>query len=805
MKSALVLYILILFACFKSGAQEEPGEWSYIGPKEMKEQVKGLIKSVWVDPANPSFILAGSSSGGLFKTENASEEKPIWKNITDSYGGMNCGVSDIVVIPNTNNKTIYISTGHNSGLAKGYGNGILKTINGGISWEEVGPKAKVKDMFMVEGLTCNPQNPSEMLAYTANELFLTQDEWKTFQKIKLAADTANSAISISDADFAPFERGKFYICTRTYNFYEPKLLEYSDYGQKVKNITPTGTQAERIEVATINREKFRGRFYLAMGTTNVYIKYYNGKEFITLNGTPVNQAAGGSFWHLEFAVNQVDTNVLYIGLTEISRSTNGGKTFDKIAYYNGENTHADVRAITVAQSTPKGRKDVFIMANDGGISRLDTTLNPKWKNLNGFGLDANQFWGIDVAQDDTLFVAGGAQDNGGFLFGNNVSKNSMMGCGDGYLGLVLDKYSAIVECNPPSLFYHNVKTEQDLYLLVNEGRCETKRPLLQKDSFVYIGYHDVWRINKRKLQAGEVTFRKITQIPDLKQDNGYVKNNAIKCMSVGRNNSAVICYANPNWEKSENNGKVFYSRNINDPEEEWIDITLLLNYNSLEVCRWYDISAVEMDVNNPAAFLFLAKNPFDQTNTLLFKVNYFPDSNKCVIKKINANLPPPGLNKIITDKFSGITYLASDNGVYYSDLSQDSVKWIKLNYYQNKLPSVMVNDLSINYVNNKIVAATYGRGIWQTTLVKGPGIITTINKNSEFGNAVKVDGRLIVSRKKILTIHSKLIITKGSSIELKRGSSLIITDKNQVRDENNKLIDLDSFIHRDRGSKVIYR
>ncbi|MCW3078307.1 MAG: type sorting protein, partial [Bacteroidetes bacterium] len=187
------------------------GQWNYIGPKETTEQVKGFMKSIWADPLNANFILAGSSSGGLFKTENGMAEKPAWQNISDSYNGMCYGVSDIVVKPNTQNKTIFVASGHNSGLSIGYGSGILKTTNGGISWQEVGPKGKRKNLFMMEGLVFNKQSPGEMIAYTAKEIFITRDDWQTFEKIMLPVDTNNKNISFCDIDFAPFEPGKFYV------------------------------------------------------------------------------------------------------------------------------------------------------------------------------------------------------------------------------------------------------------------------------------------------------------------------------------------------------------------------------------------------------------------------------------------------------------------------------------------------------------------------------------------------------------------------------------------------------------------
>ncbi|MCW3075480.1 MAG: glycosyl hydrolase, partial [Bacteroidetes bacterium] len=531
--------------------------------------------------------------------------------------------------------------------------------------------------------------------------------------------------------------------------------------------------------------------------------YFNG-QFFNLNNTPVNHAFSSAHWNLELTVNKSDTNIIYLGMTEISRSINGGKTFEKIGSYNGHNIHADVRAIYLEKSTAGGKGDVFLVANDGGISLLDPLMQPAWKSLNGIGLNANQFWGIDVAQSDTLLIAGGTQDNGGFMITSDGNENTMGSCGDGYLGLVLDKHSAIIECNPPSLFYHNNQTHQNIYLQVNDARRETRRPLAQKDSFVYVGYGDVWRIKKQSLQNGSAVFQNFTNFAIQKDADGTVKNNIIRCLSIGEKNSALISYSNPNWAAKENTGKLFFCQNIQHKNSQWTDLTPLLNDKGFEVCRWSEITALEVDIYDPLKFYLLSRDVSDQTTVLLYRVEYFPDSNKCSIQKINSNLPAIGINKIRTDKYSGITYLAGDDGVYYSNLNADSVIWKKLNTEAFKLPSVMVMDLAINYVNNTLVAGTYGRGIWQTCLVSSLLIQKYIGYNTTENDAVKVDGKLSVGRKKIYSLNSKLIVTKGSSIELKKGSTLIIK-KEMVRDENNKLIDLDLIMQKNRGAKVIYR
>ena len=70
---------------------------------------------------------------------------------------------------------------------------------------------------------------------------------------------------------------------------------------------------------------------------------------------------------------------------------------------------------------------------------------------------------------------------------------------------------------------------------------------------------------------------------------------------------------------------------------------------------------------------------------------------------------------------NGDIYVGTDVGVYHKDNSMTD--WAP---YMNGLPNVVVNELEINYNTQKIVAATFGRGIWESDL----------NTNSTYTNNI---------------------------------------------------------------------
>ncbi len=82
---------------------------------------------------------------------------------------------------------------------------------------------------------------------------------------------------------------------------------------------------------------------------------------------------------------------------------------------------------------------------------------------------------------------------------------------------------------------------------------------------------------------------------------------------------------------------------------------------------------------------------------------------------ISGNLPWIGINCIVYDKNSNEgLYVGTKTGVFYKDATMTN--WMSFN---NGLPNVHISELEIFYnplnsSNNKLKAATYGRGLWET-------------------------------------------------------------------------------------------
>ena len=106
-----------------------PFQFRSLGPA----LVSGRISDVAVDPRNRSVWYVGVSAGNVWKTENRGTT---WTPIFDKYGSYSIGA---VTLDPENPDVVWVGTGENaSQRSAGFGDGIYKSVNGGISFQHMG-------------------------------------------------------------------------------------------------------------------------------------------------------------------------------------------------------------------------------------------------------------------------------------------------------------------------------------------------------------------------------------------------------------------------------------------------------------------------------------------------------------------------------------------------------------------------------------------------------------------------------------------------------------------------------------------
>lgn len=164
-----------------------------IGPSVMS----GRVVDLDVNPNNPTEFYVAYASGGLWHTQNNGIS---FSPILDTSNTQNIG--DIAV--DWANGTIWVGTGENNSSRSSYaGIGILKSSDGGKTWENMG----LPDSHHIGRILMNPNNPNELVVgvtghlYSPNEergVYKTSDGGKTWQRT-LFVDNVTGIIDVAHA------------------------------------------------------------------------------------------------------------------------------------------------------------------------------------------------------------------------------------------------------------------------------------------------------------------------------------------------------------------------------------------------------------------------------------------------------------------------------------------------------------------------------------------------------------------------------------------------------------------------------
>src|SRR6266699_4710384 len=131
-------------------------------------QVTGRITSIVVDPTDPNTIYVGAAQGGVWKT---TDRGGTWNPKTDNEDSLATGT--IAIDPN-NHLVLYVGTGEGNFSGDSYyGNGVLKTTDGGNVWTLLGAATFTRARF--SRIAVNRTTPTTIFAATTFGVYRSLD------------------------------------------------------------------------------------------------------------------------------------------------------------------------------------------------------------------------------------------------------------------------------------------------------------------------------------------------------------------------------------------------------------------------------------------------------------------------------------------------------------------------------------------------------------------------------------------------------------------------------------------------------
>lgn len=337
-----------------------------IGPAGMS----GRVTSIDAVHSNPDIIYAGTASGGLWKSTSGGIN---WTSLFDDEPTHSIGV---VAINQSNPDIVWVGAGEgNPRNSQSAGNGLYKTIDGGVTWKHLG----LEDSRNIHRIILDPNNPDVALigvqgpAWGETEdrgVFRTTDGGKTLEKVLYINEKTGIGDMVVDPSNPNHVLAAMWEFRRWPWFFESGgegsgLHESWDGGQTWSELTdedglPKG-ELGRMGLAFAYNEPDIVYALIEAKKNALYRSDDGGRKWKMINDDDgVNSRP---FYYADIYVDPENENRIYKIETYVHISEDGGKSFRQWQPgYASNGIHPDHHAFWVSPVDPDPRYDLDMNA-----------------------------------------------------------------------------------------------------------------------------------------------------------------------------------------------------------------------------------------------------------------------------------------------------------------------------------------------------------------------------------------------------------------------------------------------------------
>jgi len=728
-------------------SENKNSPWTPIGPLsfpyshyQKSGHGVGRVNCVTFHPTDPNTFWVGTPRGGIWKTNNGGLS---WIPLGDDLPLMK--VSDIAVDPE-NPDILYIALSDyayvgldvtNRVRYNGFGLGVFKSTDGGENWEQTSLALQPgnKELSLIMGLAINPENTNEIIAAGTTGIYVSNDYGETWNQTfdKMVWD-----IKQDEADPNTIYLTSGYLPNVNMNSYAA-VFKSTDFGlnwTKLNTGIPEQDEVSRIEIA-ISPSEPSTIYAISVAENDGFHSFYkstNTGESWELksdikshpnilgwfNGDSTDQGGQG-IYDLTLLVHPEDPNTIYAGGVNQWGTSDGGKHWNLVSFWDQElgfSLHADHHC---AKYNPLSEKYYF--CHDGGITyteevligdneeiekNTDTILQvvnyklpTQWVDISS-GLAITEFYRLDVNRKDHSSIIAGAQDNAAFYYNDGFWINCIGG----------DVMQTMIDYNNPEIIYGALyygilaksyiggrdilPDEIDLCDTITNKSKEKGQwvtPFFMhptNSNIIYGAFGNLWK----STDGGENWIRR-SDFPLIPNQNYSLPTYSMGyCLSKPEN---IFLYKRL-YNEFNQKGQLWKT---SDDGKHWQNKSV-----GLPLDKFY-INDIAINSDNSDVIMLVLSGFVDGE-----KVYYTSDGGDNWIN-ISHNLPNLPVNAAIHQPNTSIYYIGTDNGIYYTmDINSE---WIE---FDENLPNTLVSDLVIHEKSNKIFASTFGRGIWENSLIQ---------------------------------------------------------------------------------------
>lgn len=783
--------------------------WTTIGPLSSSSGISayananiGRIASIWAS-ATSSTVYTGSYNGGLFSKTGTGNWTYLTNNSTSNAPNM--GVNDIAVDP-TNAQKIVVGTGRNIGGGMtfesysdlNWGMGVFISTDGGTTWTTPMVNNFSSLDLVIMKVCIDPVNTQIIYALSTTSLFKSTNGGTSWSQLSIP--TLTSPDTYRQLVMDPNNHSSIYIATYI------NSNDASNSNSVIYNSTDGGTTWTSNLFKNVNSIYFNNNtnnckstlIAFQPGSSTLYLLIYlNNSSYlgslltstdngVTWNALFTNWNLSSSYYNYDFQPGSmaVTSSAVYFGMFSCFCFNKLNNTLYEIAF-----EHADTRSIVAYTTSPNN--DVVYYGSDGGLMK-GTVTNSSTNTTYSFadisnGLNISPVYRVSVSSDNQ-WLAFGEHDNGSSYSTNFNSSNptwALLNWGDGGTTYIdQSKTSA-------NLSTGDILTEANLTLSNQTGIYHLSR------------YNSPIEDNSSN-HALYVTGSTSNQTPYLYTSTNYGKNwSSIYSITLYPTINPTyynLPYANGQTSmvfqdagytsigSAAHNTSILYAAdymvNFPTPPNPWNRFSMLLKFTNVNgtnpIGPPIDLTN---NINDPimissGIISAICVDPSDENNLWICSTNlqagkkvYHSADGGTTWTNISGNLPNFGCESMIFDAANQRLIVGMDVGIYFYNLMDKT--WQLMN--NGSLPPCFVTDLKLNVPTGDLYVATYGLGIFKTTLAGycyNPLTPLTINSGTTWNTTQTICSDVIVNSS--LTITADQVMPQNATITVNNGGILTV-------------------------------
>ena len=638
--------------------------WVELGPVETTithgwSSHIGRITSVAIDENNSNHILVGSPTGGIWKSEDGGAS---WLPIFDDQ--LILEIFSLAISP-YNSNTYFAGT---------RGGGLMKSTDAGQSWYVTNG---INSSTNIIDIAISPTNPNVCLAINlGGNIFHSFDAGESWIVSYLHNQT------MYDIEFRPLDGNHVYASGQGI------ILHSSDQGWSWTELTGDWQNHTYVNPIMLAVTEDDPDYLYALEANNggfgaVYRSVDNGGSFSVMSddsannnnimGYDLNFNGGQAPRDMDIAVNPNDKNEVHVGGIMTFRSFDGAATWEQTSHWLHTNPlpfiHADVDQIIYLPGK-------IYFATDGGLFTSDDSATSFVDLSTGLGI--RQFYRIDISEDGTL-IAGGSQDNGTGRYTPTGGWLNFVGA-DGMEPLIdIDNKDTIYGSVQYGTLYRTSDGGQTLDggLSQTPGFGEWVTPLVADP----LDHSTIYQA-KSQLYKSSNAIASWEAISNFNTNNPF--DTLIQEVAISPLDNQLIFAA---FEE-----KLYKTT---DGGDSWTDISPAFPFSNINYITLHphDTNWIAITLSGTSDRIVQSTDGGQSWTSLM------------------SGLPDTGAEAVLYEggPQNGI-YVTMSTGVYYKSSVYPTWEAIA-----NNLPTVLVTELAYNGCD--LYAASFGRGLWQTSLL----------------------------------------------------------------------------------------